>query len=363
MAIKSMPEKRFQYYLSDGSTETLLNVDPKGWDNHEIGFSRSDDFGINIQNVVPLSFSGDGREYLKAEHASKGLFAKTKTIIKKRIDNWTYAPFYVYKHDYSTYKDDLKYVEISGIEDGLAKKYDTYKDTEYEIDLPSSNKLFIDYTGASYVDKNIIQCLYGEMKEYKFVGTDYYALKGNRSVRSYNDKIAFTDGDGLPYTTMTFRALQTYTDLNLKLELFVTIEADGAFGTSGTSQGQLCLIKHSTFASAANEVVNKNTGTNIRYNPDSTSSPGNNRIDTFARTVDARIDIVQGQLYTLFYEAEDKSYDDVSVTDGGKCFIELSNLVSSAYQNQKLECFTYEWLIEQLLLKIDSTATFESTVL
>lgn len=354
MSVKGMPQKRFRYFIETETEDIELQTDPKGWDGHEVGFQRSDDFGLNVENVVPLSFSGIGRKKLKQAYNQKSLFAKTKTRIERRKSDWTYEPYYTYKHDYSKFKDNGKFVEISGLEDGLAKKFDTYKDTEYEIDLPTTGKTFIDYTGASYVDKNIIQCLYGEMKEKPNIGTDYYALKGNRSVRSYNDKIAFTDGNGLPYTTMTFRALQTYTGLSLKIALFVTIEADGAFGTSGTSSGTIRLMKHNSSFDGESLVG--------EWTPSSTSSPGNNRIDTFTKDIKLTLNIEQGYLYTLFYKAENKNYDDVSITDGGKCFMDISNLVSSAYQNLKLECFTYEWLIEQLLLKIDPTATLESTV-
>jgi len=44
------------------------------------------------------------------------------------------------------------------------------------------------------------------------------------------------------------------------------------------------------------------------------------------------------------------------------CYIDISNMVDSAYQNVQLEVFTYEWLISQLLAKIDNTAISNSTV-
>jgi len=366
MAVNTMPEKRFRYIVKNDTTleETELAIDPKGWDGHEVGFERSEDFGLNIQNIVPLSFSGVGRSLLKGIYESKGIFGKSSTIIEKRQNDWTYAPFYHYKHDYGTYKDNLKYIEISGIEDGLAKKFDTYKDTEYEIDLPASgDKFFIDYTGANYTTSNKIQCKSGKMDEKEDIGEDYYVLKGTRAVRAYNNKVAFTDANELPYTTMTFRALQSV-DIDIDIFLKLTIEADAAFTSSTPNSGTIKIMKHD--ANFNNEsLVTPTFSPSVTYpfTPNSTSTPANNRIDVFDRTPKAKITLVVGSLYSFFYVADSsKGYNKVSVTDGGKCYIDISNEVDSVYQNAKLETFTYEWLITRLLAKIDSTATFESTV-
>ena len=348
-----MPTKRFKYIIDNNGTQTELTTDPKGWESHEIAFDRNDDFGLNIQNAVSLSFSGVARNILKSVYESNGIFKNTKTIIKRRKNDWTYAPFYVYRHDYSKYKDNMKYVEIPGIEDGLADKFDTYKDTEYEIDLPISNKIFIDYSGAKYTTTNQIQAKYGELEEKEDIGEDYYVIGGSRAVRAYNNKIAFTDSEGLPYETMTFRALKT-ASIDLEISLKITIEADAALGQVTPSSGVIKIVKHNAAFESATTV--------ITYTVSSSTTTSNNRIDTFNSTHSETISIESGYLYSLFYEADDKAYDKVSVTDGAKCYIDISNEVDSAYQNAKLEAFSYEWLIEQLLLKIDPSAEFESTV-
>lgn len=361
MAVNTMPEKRYQYIIDNNGTETELTTDPKGWDGHEIGFERSEDFGLNIQNVVPLSFSGAGRSLIKGVYESKGIFGQTKTIIKKRQNDWTYAPFYTYKHDYSTYKDNLRYAEISGIEDGLAKKISTYKDTEYEIDLPIS-KTFLDYTGANYTTTNQLQAKYGKLAEKTTIGEDMYVIGASRAVRAYNNKVAFTDGDGLPYETMTFRALET-TSIEIDIFLKLTIEADAYLLESTPNPGTIKIYKHN--ASFDSEVlVTPTFSPSVTYPfvPSSTSTPSNNRVDVFDTTTKATLSIEEGQLYSFFYDADNKAYDEVSVKESSGCYISISNLVDNAYKNAKLEVFTYEWLIEQLLLKIDSTATFASTV-
>ena len=61
MSVKGMPQKRFRYFIETETEDIELQTDPKGWDGHEVGFQRSDDFGLNVENVVPLSFSGISR--------------------------------------------------------------------------------------------------------------------------------------------------------------------------------------------------------------------------------------------------------------------------------------------------------------
>lgn len=356
MAVNLMP-KPFRYTIDNDGVETELTTDPKGWDGHEVGFERSEDFGLSIQNVVPLSFSGAGRTILKGVYESKGIFGRTRTLIEKRQNDWSYAPFYTYKHDYSTYKDNLRYVEIAGIEDGLAKKFDTYKDTEYEIDLPTSGKVFIDYSGAKYTTTNQIQAGAGSIQGFQkpdiVAGNDAYALRGTRAVRAYNNKVAFTDSKGLPYETMTFRALKSET-ISLTIFRNITIEADAVILQSTPASGTLRLIESTTAFAGP---VSKKT-----YAATSSTTPANNRIDVFSGSETFNLAMTEGKLYTFFYIADEKSYDDIIVTEGSGCYIDISNIVDSAYQNAKLEAFTYEWLIEQLLLKIDSTATLVSTV-
>ena len=353
-----MPQKRFKYFIQKGEeTPIELAIDPKGWDGHEVGFDRTDDFGLNVQNVVPLSFSGVGRTELKGVYEANGIFGKTRTIIKKRMNDWTYAPFYIYKHDYSTYKDNLHYVEMSGLEDGLAKKFDTYKDTEYEIDLPTTGKTFIDYTGASYVDRNQIQCLAGRIKEKTGIGNTKFVLGGNRAVRAYSDSLAFTDSDGLPYQSMTVRALKTITfDLNVNMKC--TISAHASFLSPTPASGQIRFIKHNASFSGATELASTAITASSSY------TYSNNRVDTFDTVKTIGVTLNVGELLSVFYDADNNSdYNgDVFVDDGGNCYVEVSAVTQSAYQNAKLECFTYEWLIGKLLEKIDTTATFESLV-
>ena len=352
-----MPQKRYDYYING----TKLTKDPKGWDEHTIGFTRSDDFGLNVEVVVPLSFSGNGRDILKSIYESDSIFSNATLTIYKRGNDWQMEEFYTYRLDFSTYKDNLKFIEISGIEDGLLSKFKANKDTEYEIDLPISNKVFIDYTGAKYTTTNQIQAKYGELEEKESIGEDYYVIGGSRAVRAYNNKIAFTDSEGLPYETMTFRALQT-ASIDLQISLKITIKAYAALGQSTPSSGVIKIVKHNAAFGSATVAKRQPANTDIVYTVSSSTTTSNNRIDTFNSTHSETISIESGYLYSLFYEADDKAYHKVSVTDGGKCFIDISNEVDSAYQNVKLEAFSYEWLIEQLLLKIDSSAEFASTV-
>ena len=351
--VNSMPQKRFRYILVHPQGEIVLDDDPKGWDGHEVGFERSEDFGLNVQNVVPLSFFGAAGDKIKELYGSNGIFTKTSCRIEKRNDQWMYDVYYIYKHDYTTYKDNLRYIEISGLEDGLAKKFDTYKDTEYEIDLPSvGNKTFINYTGADYVTTNQLQCGYGKMIEFK--NNDIFIPKGNLSVRAYNNKISFSDANSTPYENMTFRALENITNLVVKVNLNIKVFADQR--GSGVAAGKMKLFKRDGDMGVVFQT----------WTPTSSAPLGSGNIeDSFYRGMQTVTipSLSAGDLVSLgYFPDNDEAYDSCEVKDGGGCYIEITEQVSSAYNNATLECFSYEWLIEQLLKKIDSTALFESNV-
>ena len=102
MAVSLMP-KPFKYFIvyNNGVDELELTTDPKGWQEHSIGFSRSEDFGNNVEVVVPLSFSGAGSTLLRTLYESTGVFTKANIRIEKRENDWSMSEFYVYRLDFS----------------------------------------------------------------------------------------------------------------------------------------------------------------------------------------------------------------------------------------------------------------------
>lgn len=347
MSVKQMPQKRFRYIIEHPDGEFILDKDPKGWESHEIGFDRTDDFGLNVQNTIPLQYVGSARKKLREIYFQKSIFGVSKTRIEKRIDNWTYVPFYTYKHDYSTYKDDGKFVEISGLEDGLAYKYETYKDTEFELSLPIYDKTYLSYTGESVFRNNQIQCGYGKMREKENIFNRGFVLLGSRAVRAYNDSLSFTDTDGLPYDTMTFRCIKDVT-FNLDLSLIVHISANAAFLQPTPNSGTLNVVIH-------NENWDIIGSPLYTYNPYKTGTAhGNNRDDWFNIVQTVPVTMTSGQLLSIVYNADNVDYDgNVLVDEGSDCYISISNLVASPYQNSLLQCFTWEWLFSELLKAID----------
>lgn len=347
------PDK-LRYSIVIGTTTTILTSTPLGWSEESVARTRTEDNGVNSEITVPLSFVNDGYDLLQPIYAVKGQFALVYLQIDKLDNNWDYQLFYKYRLDFSKCTDKLYEFEVPGIEEGLAVKFEKYKDTEYEVDLPSSNKIFIDYSGASYTDKNTIQCGYGKLGEKG--AEDFYVLKGSRSVRSYTDKIAFTDANGLPYETMTFRALKT-TTIPIDIFLKLSIEADAYFLESTPKNGNIVIRKHNADFSSPVTITPTSLPVGVAYPfvPTSSSTPANNRIDNFDRTINAQISIVSGEIYSFFYDADVKDYQSVTITEGSNCRIEFNVLTTSAYQNSKLEAFTYEWLIAELLKKIEPT--------
>ena len=217
--------KPYKYTLSwnDGVDDrtTVLVKDPIGWSEQNVSFMRSEDFGLDIEYVVPLSFTGDSYTILKSVFERTGAFSIVTLTIEKRNNKWQFNQFYRYRLNFNTYKDNFKTIEIEGIDDGLLSKISANADKEYEITIPATNKTLIEYTGLTLVKKNLIQGLYGEIKEKSDVASKAYLLNGTRSVRNYTEYFQFTDKNGLPYETMTFKVLKDVVeDIEYKLNIF-----------------------------------------------------------------------------------------------------------------------------------------------
>lgn len=356
-----MPKLYTYFLVVDGTTTTELTTDPKGWQEHSIAFSRTDDFGLNIEHTIPLSFSREGREIIKNEFENKGVFADVKCIIKKRNNDWTVSTFYEYKLDFTTYNDNIQFIEITGTETGLLSKLMAYRDTEYDIALPTSGKSFMNYDGITINKKNLIQCGYGATIELPH--EDWYSPIGYRSGRTYNDKISFVDSNGLPWKNMMFQVLEAGTyRIRVKLNLKIRIQYPFGGFTSPASK-PMWLLKH-------NANMTSFVSGDVLYEFAPTHSDSNSflsrRTDEFIGydiTSDYSISLDKPYV-SLVYPQNNGTYLKVAeVREGFNTFIEISNDVASPYQNMTLEYVTHQWLIQQLLNKIypSNTLTYNLT--
>lgn len=346
MAVNTMPQKRYDYYING----TKLTTDPKGWDEHSIGFTRSEDFGLNVEVVVPLSFSGNGRDILKSIYESDSVFSNATLSIYKRGNDWQMEDFYTYRLDFSTYKDNLKFIEISGVEVGLLSKFKANKDTEYEIDLPVSPQI-VKYSGMFSEVKNVVQVNYGDISSAGVI----FDLLGDRAVRTYTDFFSFTDLKGLPYKTATARALQTGT-FKVKIKINLTIECNGYF--FAPDSGKIGIVK-------------KNAGFNyilppVSYiTPSSTSIKNGTRRDVFTgNEVEYEISINEGETINLAYFADNSgSYRIVRCIDSFDSYMSFATIEQSALNDTEIKVFSYDWILNEIIKKIDPTATFSNSLI
>ena len=143
---------------------------------------------------------------------------KLNCVSTKKDNEYTFNHFYQYLFDFTTYQDDLNYVTMNGIEDSFYSKFQTFANTEYAVPLPQlSNKLFINFTGTSVVRENRLQFSYGEPIK-GWLTPNNFPLRGTRAVRSFVRELAFTDSEGLPYESLTIRAVENVT-FDLKVNI------------------------------------------------------------------------------------------------------------------------------------------------
>ena len=358
MVNRSPRPYRYTLLWNDGTTDqtTVLAKDPVGWSEHNISFTRSVDFGLDTEYVVPLSFSGQGYNILKSVFERTGAFSVVRVRIEKRNNNWQYYQIYLYRLDFKSYKDNFSTIEIEGIDDSLLSKISANADKEFEIDLPATNKTLIEYTGVTLIKKNLIQCGYGKLERNSNIDTLAFLLKGTRTIRNYTEYFQFTDENGTPYETMTFKVLKTVTQ-DIEYHLNITIKQKDSSGIPPS--GSIKFYKHD--ANFQNPTLLTDGSLNDVVFASSRSETGggfftgyyNNDTFEYSGTI-IGANLNAGEYISVFFSA--LSFVTVSIIDGFDCYISLNSMSESPYENAIIEVFTFEWVISQLLKKINSNA-------
>jgi hypothetical protein len=358
MVNRSPRPYRYTLLWNDGTTDqtTVLAKDPVGWSEHNISFTRSEDFGLDTEYVVPLSFSGQGYNILKSVFERTGAFSVVRVRIEKRNNNWQYYQIYLYRLDFKSYKDNFSTIEIEGIDDSLLSKISANADKEFEIDLPATNKTLIEYTGVTLIKKNLIQCGYGKLERKSNIETLAFLLKGTRTIRNYTEYFQFTDENGTPYETMTFKVLKTVTQ-DIEYHLNITIKQNDSSGIPPS--GSIKFYKHD--ANFQNPTLLTDGSLNDVVFASSRSETGggfftgyyNNDTFEYSGTI-IGANLNAGEYISVFFSS--LSFVTVSIIDGFDCYISLNSMSESPYENAIIEVFTFEWVISQLLKKINSNA-------
>ena len=89
MAVNTMPKStKYSLVWTGGSLE--LATDPRGWQEDAVAFSRDENHGINVQNVVSLSFSGAARDKIKEFAWQMYLRGAQETMlfVERRYPDW-----------------------------------------------------------------------------------------------------------------------------------------------------------------------------------------------------------------------------------------------------------------------------------
>lgn len=360
--------KAYKYSIIYNGVTTVLTTDPKGWQEESIGFTRSDDHGLNVEYTVPLSFAKEGYKKLKEIFSAGGMFAVAQLKIEKRNNSWGFGAFYLYKLDFKTYKDNSYSVEISGLEDGLLSKFNANSDTAYDITLPTV-KQSISYEGVSIQRDNTIQAGVGTLDMwYAQGGNRHFPLKGSRAVRSYTADFSFVDDSGTPFTTMTFKCVNAVTVPTFKIDMGHVMKLT-TFPIA-PPRGKMQLIKHNADWTSIDWVLDS-SGISVEYVANSTHVNIGARYDYFTYNDVRSIAFEAGSYYSLCYLNGSLAADHLpemgntsdTAYDGHNTRITIAYISPSEYSGHALCIFTYEWLINALLLKIDSTSVLEYNIL
>lgn len=353
-----LPNK-YKFSILYDDKEYELQHDPKGWDENSIGFTRSSDFGNNIEYVVPLKYAFDGRQLLKMLWERDGVYAKAKLRIYKRDNEYAFNHFYQYLFDFTTYQDDLNYVTMNGIEDSFYSKFQTFASTEYAVPLPKlSNKLFLNFTGTSVVRENRLQFSYGEPIK-GWLPPNNFPLRGTRAVRSFVRELAFTDGEGLPYESLTIRAVENVT-FDLKVNMDIQTK-EWIITLLPPPNPRLRIWKHQANGDLISEVKT--------YEPTTSKLafwssylvglfPYKEVKNTFVYDETLNISLNAGELLSFCY-VSNFANSSIRVLEALNSDLRIDFLSASNYQNLQLEVFPFSYLLRALVKEIDSQAILE----
>ena len=352
--IKQKPKKYSFSFKYKGNIYKLQSV-PKGWKETAIGFSRTSDFGNNAEFAVPLLFGLKNRQFLLNVYKEENVFAYVEMIVEKRNQNYELENFYAYELDFTTFKDDTKYVSIAGKELGLFDKVNTQRDIVFDIPLPNTDRMWLTYEGMTVEASNSIQLHFGDAIK---LSNYNYAIRGSRVSRTYIKEIAFTDINGLPYESTTLRALEgcvvSYDmDINLtarqrrytlisisKVETTIRLKV---FKPNGTSYD----VKQWGYTSRKDVTINIVLGfwqeAVFRFN--------------IKEVLDVPLEAGDVLRLVLTTDAD----TTMRVTEAVNSVINITQKTESSFNGSRLQVFTFTYLLTELVKRIDSNALFEYT--
>lgn len=320
---------RYEVHYHNGIYNYL---DPKGWDNIKTVIKRGDNFGLNIEvSSEELSFPDDMYNMIRQAYYEKGYFAVMKIYVYVQDNQWEDELYQIYSVDFSQYSDDGDYAAIKLIANTTMAKINANYDTDYEIDLDPSSQSMLTYSGASIQSINKLSYVYeriSDMERIAFGGNTYYIFGASRSTRAYNSNFEFNGTDGLFTGSMKAKAVNA-------------ISATISVALDIKSLTIIYLIKYNPTL---------NTGTVLQtYNPDSNYEFNLEETDYVVSLASDEYIALAFKYYSIFSSLPVGS--DFSGT-----YLKIKSTTLSGLQDQQLSVFTFDWLISQLLLKIDSTA-------
>ena len=352
--IKQIP-KKYSFSFKYKGNIYKLQSDPKGWDETAIGFSRTSDFGNNAEFAVPLLFGLKNRQFLLDVYKQENVFAYVEMIVEKRNQNYELENFYAYELDFTTFKDDTKYISIAGKELGLFDKVNTQRDTVFDIPLPSTNRMWLNYEGMTVEASNSIQLHFGDAIK---LSNYNYAIRGSRVSRTYTKEISFTDINGLPYESTTLRALE---DCVISYDMDINLTARQrryVIGNPDTIKTTIRLkvfkpnntsydIKQWTHTSKRGMVINILVGL------------WQEAVFGFNIKEVLQVPLEAGDVLRLVLTTSQDT--TMRVTEAVNSVINITQDTGSTFNGSRLQVFTFTYLLTELVKRIDSNALFEYT--
>jgi len=151
-----MVDLRFDFYDPDTSVTTPLVFDPIGWNENLAKFERSSKYwSVFLSVTLPLKFVDEDAELIRGYYYTKGIGSKLQLkIYERNIFTNLFELAYLGRFDFSTMNDQIDFIEVALVDDGLIKTFQLNENTKYDVEIPTTNAL--EFSGlAGWFEKSV----------------------------------------------------------------------------------------------------------------------------------------------------------------------------------------------------------------
>ena len=340
-----MPKKtKFVLKFTSNIYGTDYECEPDNWADVELGLSRT--FAVNKEITSEFIFSGTAAKIIKLIYDTSGYLGVLTMEMYKLQNDWYYELFHTFTADFKTYLWDRK-AHITFKENDYQKQIDDNKGIDYTFTMPTSTQL--SYSGVNTIRTNQIKVIPSVLNAST---STTRVIKGARITANsslyydFSPKIYNVLGSQVG-SWNDFFAIQTIRAKTATYEVrlgSLTIEVSGRLLTSWSRVELRKVAPNNTTI-----FIKVWTSLSTTYNAERDVSTV---LFSDGATYTYDVATIAGDMIYLTFYDTDITNQTCTVIEGTTTLKLLSD-EESAFQNYSVNAVSHEWLLAQILDKIN----------